>query len=279
MKPKILFVYDMSPEKESMWRDGLWAAVELLKKDFDITKLNLSTNTGLPSIVGAYDFCLGWGGFNSSVDKTIKGLRLHKMISNKFGLCLGGYGFVPSDIDNYNVIFYETEWSKKWIQANADSPHIPNLVHAFGVNADIFNMHNPSKECFWTWTSIGAFSTWKRQEKMLEKQGNRLVIGEIQKDNSSESYSIIHTLLEGGVMISDMVSPEKLADIYKNSNIIYLPATVFGGGERALLEARACGCNTVVESDNPKLEELQKTPIYNYKYYAEQLKKGITQYL
>ena len=37
---------------------------------------------------------------------------------------------------------------------------------------------------------------------------------------------------------------------------MYIPSTVQGGGERAVLEAKACGVVVRVEEDNPKLKEL-----------------------
>lgn len=76
-------------------------------------------------------------------------------------------------------------------------------------------------------------------------------------------------------MVSDMIEPEKLAELYRASKLAYIPAELHGGGERALLEARACGIPVQFESDNPKLEELSTSPIYDHHYYAQQLKKGI----
>jgi len=48
-----------------------------------------------------------------------------------------------------------------------------------------------------------------------------------------------------------------------------------GGGERAIWEARACGCNVVVENDNAKLLELTDNEIKDHHYYYEQLLRGI----
>ena len=56
---------------------------------------------------------------------------------------------------------------------------------------------------------------------------------------------------------------------------IYIPASTIGGGERAVLEARACERNVEVEPDNPKLQELLTCTVYEEKYYASQLKRGI----
>jgi hypothetical protein len=127
----------------------------------------------------------------------------------------------------------------------------------------------------WDYIGVGSFSNWKRWEKMLDKTGNRLVVGEMQKDNVIESGKIAGELLAGGVMVSNMVNPYDLANLYQWSRTCYIPADTMGGGERAILEARACGLKVEVEDDNEKLKELLDCEIKDHVWYAEQLKKGI----
>jgi len=62
---------------------------------------------------------------------------------------------------------------------------------------------------------------------------------------------------------------------YNRAKIVYIPANIIGGGERAVLEARACGCKVEVEPDNPKLQELLNCPLWDTNYYTDQLVKGI----
>jgi hypothetical protein len=114
---------------------------------------------------------------------------------------------------------------------------------------------------------------------MCNLPGSRIAIGEIQKGNPQESLGIVAKLLAHGVMVSDMVEPEQLAEMYRMSNTIYIPADIFGGGERAVLEGRACGIDVQIESDNPKLQELLTSPLYNDEYYYIQLKKGVEECL
>ena len=110
---------------------------------------------------------------------------------------------------------------------------------------------------------------------MKNKVGHKLAIGEIQKDNMQESGRIISDLLTDNIMISDMVPVEQLCKIYNASRRVYIPADINGGGERAVLEARACGRPVEVEFDNPKLRELQNSIIWSHYYYADQLQLGI----
>jgi len=265
---KILFVYDH--QYPDIWRDGLWAALNLLEKQgFEIHRCNRQEcKKPLPEHQH-YDFILGWGAFNSLVDKEIQAIKT----SEKKGLCIAGNSFPPHGQDKYDILFYETEWYLPQIQ------HHKNVVRAFGINSDIYKPMVDAVE-IWDWTSVGAFALWKRHEFLIHyKGGYRLAIGEIQKNNMSESIDIIGKLLLDGICVSDMVEPETLAKIYNSSARIYIPADINGGGERAVLEARACGRIVMVEPDNPKLEELttwkERGRVPDQYWYADQLKKGI----
>lgn len=254
MKPKILFVYDCVYDI----KDGLYAALELLRDDYDISKVNLHRHEPLRLDV---DFVLGWGAFNSPVDRVLTPMKIKK------GLCIGGVTKPHKDSYKYDVLFYETDWYKFFI-----SDH-KNIYHAFGVNSDI--MHCQKTRKIWDYMTCGAFASWKRQEKMLARLGPRIAVGDIQEDNPQESLSIVAKLLANGVMVGNQTDEETMARIYNASRVCYIPAAINGGGERAVLEARACGLAVEVENDNPKLQELVNGPLYDHRYYADQLRVGI----
>lgn len=259
----ILFIYDHKyPE---LWKDGLWAALKLLKKDgFYIDFLNLENELITDK---HYDFYLGWGAFNSPVDRLMQE-DAKKYPKSKRGLCIAGNSFPPDSQDIYSVLFYETEWYLPQIMSHR------NVLHAFGINADIY-VPEVDPIFIWDWLTVGAFAEWKRQIKLVEKGGYRLAVGEVQKENWQESSRIITSLLTNEIMVSDMVDAKQLAKLYNASERVYIPADINGGGERAVLEARACGRPVEVEFDNPKLKELLKTPVWDHFYYFDQLKKGI----
>jgi hypothetical protein len=270
-KKKILFI--INHEYPDNWKDGLWAAMDKLKGDFDIVQWNLFTDEPLIADPKDFDFILGWGAFGGPVDNYMSALR--QVVKKKpFGLCVAGNVVSPGSPDVYDILFYETEWAKDWILSH-DPTLEDKLMHAFGINRLIYNESLGHTDKIWDYTTVGSFSLWKRHILMLDKPGYKLAIGEIQKGNPGESLDIIGDLLLGGIVISDMVEPETLATIYHCSRCVYIPADITGGGERAVLEARACNINVEVEPDNEKLEELLKSPLWDHLYYAEQLKKGI----
>lgn len=268
-KPKLLFVFDHKyPDR---WMDGLWAALNLLEDDFEIDRFNLqvSDTNDYPN---EHDFVLGWGAFGSRVDQALQPVR-----SIKKGLCIAGNAMPPTGADNYDVLFYETKWYRPQINFHK------NIVHAFGINSDIYNSEPVSNlvnmsfatPVVWDYIGVGSLSAWKRWDKILGKNGLKLVVGEYQVGNETESLSIAQNLVKNGCMVSNMVNPVDLANLYRWSRVCYIPADINGGGERAVLEARACGLKVEVEFDNPKLLELLTCPIYDEKYYAAQLKKGV----
>lgn len=247
---KVLFVSDYKYEV----KDGLWAAINILGFD----RYNIGYD--IPNFE-EYDFLLGHGAFHSKVD------LLLRTLPNKKGLCIAGNVY-PQDTDCYDVLFYETEWVKNFLNLKG------NLVHAFGTNTEVF-FNNKNDTAIINYLSVGAFAKWKRHDKIKNKEGRRFVLGEIQKDNMSESMEIITDLLKNKVSVIPQQTSQDLNLIYNNTVTVYIPADIYGGGERAVLEARACSCDVIVEDDNPKLQELLKSPLWDEHYYASQLKKGI----
>ena len=262
---KILFVYDHKNPKH--WMDGLWAALNLLEKDFEIQKVNLQDTKEKGHIKPnkpPFDFVLGWGAFGSEVD-----LYMAWVDEQPKGLCIAGNVNPPKGANKYNILFYETKWYRSQIDFH------DNIWQAFGVNTDLFNTIDISTPVVWDYIGVGALANWKRWDRMTKKQGNRLVVGEYQKENEEESLAIAQNLLREGVMVSDSVHPFDLVNFYHWSRTLYIPADVTGGGERAILEARSCGLEVEIEDDNDKLRELLDCDIPSHHDYYKQLKKGI----
>jgi len=271
---KVAFICDLKYPK--IWKDGLWAALQLLQKDYEVSIVNLHERIESEHsrrLSGA-DCIIAWSAFGGSC---VKFLKDSGFVQPKL-LCIGGTAAPPDGADLFEVLFYETHWYEDVIR------HVNvKRIHAFGINADIYRLPTTADKDGWLprtskifdIISVGSFSVWKRHELLIGQEGIRLAIGEVQKENRPESYGIIQRLLESGVMVSDMLDPYELAELYRVSKLAYIPAELHGGGERAILEARACGTPVKFETDNPKLEELSASPIYDHHYYAQQLKKGV----
>jgi len=262
VKPKILFCYYLL--NETNWKDGLSAALQILGKDYEITYANFAHRIPRYSETKEFDLILAWTAFETDLDKWMRKIEQPK------GLLIAGYCYEPTKIRDYDVLFYETEW-----YAKTEIDYHPNKYHAFGVNTDIFKPleQTPVIE----YLSPGAFAAWKRHEYLIEKQGIRLAVGHIQLEEAArkESQTIIAKLLMNGIGVLPEVSPYELAYLMNASSTVFIPADVEGGGERCLLEARACGRHVEIREDNPKLQELLTSPVWDQEYYASQLRKGI----
>lgn len=247
----VTFVYEhLYPH---LWQDGLYQALRILNTTFDIKYCNLAKDKLEPEGI-----ILGWGAFGSRVDKEIVNLPYKK------ALLIGGNAVPPHD--GYDMYFYETEWYRDTLGKRPKT-------HAFGVNTTIYRPKDIPK--MYDYLSVGSFSYWKRHINILKFKGNKAVIGEIQKHNLDESMDIVFDLVSQGVMVSDMVDPYLLANYYNMAENVYIGANVIGGGERAVLEARACKTNVIVEDDNPKLMNLLNCEVYDEYYYARAIEKGI----
>lgn len=259
MKPTISFVYDLDPT--TWWRDGLFMALKVLEEDFTIIRTNLALSTELPHA----DLTLAWGSFNSRVDLAVNKLECQK------ALCIAGNFYPPKNASKYDCLFYESSWYRPQIDFH------PHIVKAFGVNTDTFR---PVKsERLFNYIGAGSLALWKRWEKFTTKPGVNIVIGDIQKNNLSESLAIANELLKAGVIVSNQLNPELLAYYMNSARCAYVPASIIGGGERFVWEAKACGLPVEIEPDNPKLQEFVDQPVKDYLHYAKQLKKGIERVL
>lgn len=259
-RPKILFLYESSHQIQV--KDGLWTALDVLESTFEIKRINIKDLDQFPS---GYDFVLGWGAFGSGVD------RLCQSMSGKKGLCIGGNVNPPTGALNYDVLFYETKWYRPQIDFH------PNIIQAFGYNAGVFQDIEIERDI--DYLGVGAFATWKRWEKFLDKKGSRRVVGEFQFNNPLESRRIWEILEDDRIVCKDMVTSENLVYEYNRAKTVYIPSDIYGGGERAILEARACGCRVEVEEDNPKLKEVKDMPLWTHLDYSKKLKEAISKFV
>jgi hypothetical protein len=177
----------------------------------------------------------------------------------------------------YDVLFAETRW---YLSTFLRGRH-PRLLQAFGIDADAVRAACNTTAKEWDHLFVGAFGDhlgFKRPEALAQFEGRRLAIGKI-KDNggaiSELAQKAIATLEASGVIVREEVPWAELMSIVASSSAVVVPDDWRGGGERAVLEARACGTQVIVADDNPKLQELRTGPIYSTLYYAGQLELGL----
>jgi hypothetical protein len=256
----ICIVFGISPSesvKYSNWKDGFTGAIDILKNKFNITMVNAMDNKNIDFT--PFDIIFFKEGFNGKYYNKYK----NNIVNKKKGLFISCSNEIPKDTDMniYDVLFYETEWYYNY----ANLKRHKNAYHAFGINTQVMKPLNLEKE--YDVIFVGAIKSYKRPLKILKYPGKKICLG-VNSDNK-----MVEKLRSSGVEVREFIEYDELCMFYNKSKLCYIPCEIHGGGERAVLEARACGINVEVEPDNNKLKELLLSPIYSSEYYAEQIEK------
>ena len=173
---------------------------------------------------------------------------------------------VGDELHFYDVLVYETQWYARQIAAH------PRTVRAFGIDTSVMRPPTVPREKDIDFLFIGAFVDYKRPWLLAEKPGRRVAVGKMDEE---ESAPLVKRLRAAGVEVLSLMSHHALAELIWRARVVYVPATVFGGGERSVLEARAAGARVEVEPDNAKLAELLRGPVLDHVYYARQLGEAL----
>lgn len=243
----IYYIPKKNTEKYNNWEDGFTRTIDILKEDYEITMINLEDCKPTTEELNQYDLVVGKSCWNWIVDQYISSLIGLKTIKGIFVSCSRApiYSY---QLWNYDIIWYETHDYKMHLKKH------PHAHQAFGINSDIFYPQKIDKII--DVLSIGGFHPYKRFEKLNDIQGNnKVIIG----DTSVENAEIVLEKIDPSIKILNYTSQKELAQHINASKLVYIPATAQGGGERAVLEAKACGVPVMVESDNPKLVALRNS--------------------
>jgi glycosyltransferase involved in cell wall biosynthesis len=264
-KPKLVYVFGQ-PEP-STWRDGMWAAMKLLEADFEITWVNAQLGEAPPA--EGNHILLAWGDFESPAERACRHLKARRK-----ALQMGGMSAPTTPALFWDVIFAETAWHQQYLRQHTGHG---NVLRAFGVNTDIYRPDlDVQASPVFDWITVGHWADWKRQHLFHGKPGHKLAVGErYATANPHQAPPIIEAHLRAGVVVAPYVEPWQLARFYNMSARCYIPASLVGGGERAVLEAKACGIPVEIEPDNPKLQELLDGPVISHVDFARALKEGL----
>lgn len=250
MKKRIAFIYYHNPIYD--WEDGLREVIKKLEKYFEIDYINLFEEKWIKN---DYDLYLGWGAINSPADNYI---RLYKF--KPAMLFVAGCVLDENKFNYYDNLFIETRWFFEKVKTK-------NKTLAFGYNNKIYKRIN-DKEIIRDIDYIypAAFASWKRHDLFVRNtSGKRIAIGEIQKNDRD----CIEICRNNGVIVLNYVHPKFLAYLLNCSKNVYIPSEIMGGGERAVLEGLACGCNVIVE--NEKLKMLLKDAKNDLKNFSSDM--------
>ena len=195
-------------------------------------------------------------------------------VSSRLILAISGVAPPPqvAEMEVYDALLSETRWYMQQLTAHS------NVVHAFGVDTTTM-VSEPNATKLYDVLGIGSIVDYKRPELFSTKAalypGSRKAwIGSIV------DTALAQQLRSNGVELFEPVSQAALAKLINQARKVYIPSGLEGGGERAVLEAKACGVEVEVEEDNAKLKELAAlSKPWSHLYYAKQIQEAITKVL
>jgi glycosyltransferase involved in cell wall biosynthesis len=196
-------------------------------------------------------------------------------------------------VEFYSVIFYESPWYAQFTGLHREHRC---AVRAFGVDTDTMRPRNPIAPRDIDALFVGKFADYKRPLDLLYAFADGIVaevavgsgahlqeplrvvaIGDFEPiAEYPEGPDIVNALEAAGVEVWGNVPYRALGEVYRRSKVVVVPCNITGGGERAVLEARASGASVLVADDNPLLRELAlEMPIPSHLDYGRQLKVGL----
>ena len=260
-KNKIAVLYYIPPsesEKYKNWHDGFTAAIDLVKKEYDVSMINMSS--GDPDL-SEYEWVFVKEGFGGGIFNKIKS----KKRNFKLGIFVSASNKIPTheELNAFDIIFYETRWYYDYAKLNRHH----HAYHAFGIDSSVMQKKDLNKTIDALF--VVSIVSYKRPWEIVREKGRKVCVGNVV------DHKIKDFLLRYNVEILPFVDYKNLADIYNMSKKCIVPCEIHGGGERAVLEARSCGVEVEVAKDNLKLQELKFEQIFDHQYYANAIINGV----
>jgi glycosyltransferase involved in cell wall biosynthesis len=168
-------------------------------------------------------------------------LRVRSLPFKKALLFAGG-PIEPLWVEGFDHLFIES-------QIDMDTCERFGLPHsrAFGVNEEIFKPEKMAK--VFEGIHPCTCASWKRTWLMTEALGDKSVVcGRFQE---TDQKCWIRAKEDGAVILPEQTA-EGVADLLNSSVCLVQTSAADGGGQRATLEALACGIPVIAMSDSPK---------------------------
>lgn len=238
---KLAFIWDGITGRYGQWKDGLWKAMKILEKEYDVTYHEPMDEIPKDAIV------LYW---ESPITITSK-LKEHyirvQKLPNKKALLFSGGPIKKEWLEGFDHVFVESK-------CNADELTDLGVPHstAFGINEEIFYPMKLEKK--WWGIHAGTCASWKRQGFIGEAlQHKGVVVGRVQ-ENNIDTFGFDRCRELGSTVLPEQI-PEELAKLVNQSYVCVQTSALWGGGQRVTLEALACNIPVVCMSDSPKNRE------------------------
>lgn len=237
---KISFVWQgiSDPKIREHWKDGLYAAMQILEKEYEVEYVE-------PWQEMKGDIILYW-----EAPCTIRGNNANHYMNvmskpQKKILLFAGGPIRKEWVKGFDLLCVESKINLE----ECNALEIPAMV-AFGINDEIFKPKELPK--IYDGIHHGTCASWKRQELLGEALGDRALIVGREQEGDRMPFEVARKY---GANIMPEQPYEKVCDLINQSYVMVQSANAEGGGQRATLEAMACGVPVVCMTDSPKNRE------------------------
>lgn len=250
----LYYVRRSNAEKYHRWEDGFTHAMrDYVAQNLRIDWLNLADVQPSREALSAYDAVLVKSGFQYIPDQYYRTHRPKDTLS-----IIAVSSFAPpcplSILYDYDVVWAESrQQTASYLSSLLLHPH---HFFAFGVNTSVFYPQNLPKDIDVLY--IGAMEYRKRPWLINTLPGKvKVAVGDINHPQAKE----ILPRIDSSVRLIPYVSQAELARLINRSHLVFLPHLPWGGGERAMLEARLCGTQVMFDSKNDNLNAWSEVPL------------------
>lgn len=235
-KFSIGFVWQGVSQRFDMWQDGLKEAMKLLEKKYNVDYIEPTDN------LDNYDLLIYWeapctiNGMNAENYLRVKNHHLPKI------LLFAGGPINPDWVKGFDEICVESK-----INVEEFAQYGITVNTAFGINDKLYRPLKVPK----TYRGIhhGTCASWKRQWLGAQAfSGGMLLVGRRQE---TDSYPFTYSKELGAVIKEETFGKELVEDIC-SAEVLVQSSDFWGGGQRATLEAMACGVPVICMKDSPK---------------------------
>lgn len=234
-KPPLIFVWQGVSGCYGTLKDGLYAALKLLENDYDISYKEPWDDIGEGTV-------LYWEAPVTIQGKNAEHYRRIMNLSNKKILLFAGGPLNPEWVKGFDLVLVESEINEKECEQYGIT-----YKRAFGVNTEIFKPIKREKK--YKAIHHGTCASWKRQNLLCNAlKGEALIVG---RDQPEDPAMFTECRTQGSTVIGTQ-PPETVAELLNESMVLVQSSDYWGGGQRATLEAMACGTQIVVMNDSPK---------------------------
>lgn len=236
---RLAFIWQGIDDMKEKWEDGLALAMKLIEKEHHVSYIEPFDD------LDGYDALIYWESpctINGPNAHHYNAVRLHP--TPKILLFSGG----PVDarwVEGFDIICVESQINKDEFKALG-----VDTVTAFGINHKLFRPLEVKKK--WKAIHHGTCASWKRQWLLPQTFGaDSVLVGRHQKEDPHPfNYS-----RELGATILEEQKGNELVKTLCSADVLVQSSEFWGGGQRATLEAMACGVPVICMEDSPKNRE------------------------